>query len=176
MAFPKSCQDRGEQGKFTITTGSKLELETNQVSPESSAFQPSSGVAEQNSVTPVAPSSPSRVALAPLGQGIHSGRAVVILSIPFSAKFPHQPYKPSCRDVTLSILCQAEKTSGYSCLSLETRELVENTLKKIRFPSLPNSSEREFLNDSGSEESCCQPMQHCSSRAVCSTCFASQDA
>lgn len=84
-------------------------------------------------LTPVAPSSPSRVALAPLGQGMHSGRAVVILSIHSSAKFPHQPYKPSCRDVTLSILCQAEKTSGYSCLSLETRELVENTLKKSGF-------------------------------------------
>lgn len=81
------------------------------------------------------------------------------------AKFPHKS-SCSCRDVTLSILCQAEKTSGYSCLSLETRKPAENTQSQA---CLPSQTAQRFLNDSGFEESS-------SSRAVCSTCFASQDA
>ena len=108
---------------------SHVELEIKQVYPKSFAFQPKlwrsradffdccdSFLIKQGGCSLQGCFGSSGVGKAP-------GRTVIIVLIHLTTKFPHQPYKMncSCRDVVLSILCQAgldaEKTSGYSCLS-----------------------------------------------------------
>lgn len=114
-----------EAGKIRYNTGSKSELEIKQVYP-SFAFQPKlwrsradffdscdSFLIKQGGCG-------LRGCFGSPGVGKAPGSAVTTMLIHLP---PHQPYKKncSCRDVALSILCQAgldaQKTSGYSRLS-----------------------------------------------------------